>query len=116
MCNAIYAVTERAVKRIPPGRPDTLEGEKPDCDGRGRVCESRRRHNHTDTSGEIAFTAPGAGLRCRHDRSRKTTAARATKSGARNRDRPTATATNASSGTALVQPAGNEVRCPRPSR
>ena len=108
MCNAIYTVTWRAVKRILPARPASNEGDMPEDPEGWRVPARRIRQNHSDTPGEIAFTAPGLGLRCDHDRSRKTKAARSTKSGTRNRDRPAATATNASSGTALVQPAGNE--------
>jgi hypothetical protein len=88
----------------------------PDDHERRRAYDRRIRYNHSYISGEIALTAPGPDLRDGHDRSLKTTAANSTKSGTRNRDRPAATATNASSGTTLVQSAGNEVRCPRPSR
>ena len=83
---------------------------------RRRVPGRLVRYNHSSIAGEIALTAPGPDLRGGHDRSLKTTAANSTKSGTRNRDRPAATATNASAGTTLVQSAGTEVRCPRPSR
>src|SRR3989304_8620348 len=115
MCNYIYAITERAVKRISLVRPAVAEGIRPNHHERRRASDRRVRHNRSYMAGEIALTVPGLGLRCHHDRSLRTNAARSTRSGTRNRDRPAATATNASSGTALVPPAGNEVRRPWPS-
>ena len=105
---------KRAVKRILPVKPKANEGYMPDDHERRRASNRRIRYNHSYIAGAIALTALGPDLRGGHDRSLKTTAANSTKSGTRNRDRPAATA-NASSGTTLVQPAGNEVKCPRPS-
>ena len=116
MCNSIYDVHERAVKTILLMTPGFVEVILLDPVENRSAVPRHIRHNRAYRCGEIVFTISALALRCHHGRSLRTNAARSTRSWTRNRDRPAATATNASSGTTLVQPAGTEVRCPWPSR
>ena len=116
MWNIIYDAHWRDVKRILLVNPGFIEAIRLDpVENRGAAVRYIR-HNRAYRYGGIAFTAPAHALRGHHGRSRRTNAARSTRSWTRNRDRPAATATNASSATTLVHAAGNEVRCPWPSR